>query len=172
MRRCIVHFALALVVMLWTVSAQALTLVTCSGTDQAHFSPGLTYEQQMVAISGQDSATCHSLTHPSLQSVADPFGGTVSLSCITLTTSGIQGAETLYWNGGTTLTSQWEYTSYIQLVNGILVSIFTGPITSGTLAGATLTLTVALLPSQLDACSQTGGLQDLSGPSTWVFSGP
>jgi len=65
MRRYILGSALVLTVALWTGSAQALTLVTCSGTDQVHFSPGLTYQQQTVALSGQDSGTCFSLTNPS-----------------------------------------------------------------------------------------------------------
>jgi hypothetical protein len=171
MRRYILGSALALAIPLWTGSAQALTLVTCSGTDRVHFSPGVTYQQQTVALSGQDSGTCSSLTNPSLHSVADPFGGTVPLSCNALTTSGVQATETLYWNGGTTPTSQWDNTSHIEFVNGNLVSVLTGPITSGTLAGATLTLTVTMLASQLDACSQPGGLEDLSGPATWVFTG-
>jgi hypothetical protein len=172
MPRYILGCALALLIGLWTINAQALTLVTCIGTNQVHFSPGLTYQEQMVALSGQDSGTCQSLTHPGLHSVTDPFGGTVPLSCVALSTSGVQATETLYWNGGTTLTSQWETTNFIQLVNGVLVSTLSGPITSGTLAGATLTLTTTLLPSQLDACSQPGGLQDISGPSIWIFTGP
>jgi hypothetical protein len=93
------------------------------------------------------------------------------LSCLSLSTSGIRATETLYWNGGTTLSSTWENTNYVQLVNGVLVSTLTGPITSGTLAGATLTLITTLLPSELTACTEPGGLQEISGLSTWIFTG-
>jgi len=171
MRRDLCGCAVAVVVALWALDARAVTLVTCSGTDDVHFSPGLTYSQQSVALSGQDSASCTSLTDPSLHSVSDPFGGTVPLTCDDLTTSGVEATETLYWNGGSSLTSQWDATNHIELVNGNLVSVLSGPITSGTLAGVTLTVTVTMVASQLDACSQSGGLQHLSGPSTWVFSG-
>ncbi len=172
MRRYLCGTAATALAALWTIQAHALTLVTCTGTDDVSFSPGLTYAQQTVALSGQDSGTCTSLTDPSLHSVSDPFGGMVPLTCTDLTTSGVEAPETLYWNGGTTLVSQWDATNHIELVNGNLVSILTGPITSGTLAGATLTLTVTMLASQLDACTQPGGLQHLSGPSVWTFTGP
>lgn len=69
------------------------------------------------------------------------------------------------------VTSKDGTTNPIELVNDNLISILTGPISSGTLAGVTVTVTVTMVASQLDACSQPGGLQHLSGPAVWTFTG-
>ncbi|MFD2795155.1 hypothetical protein ACFS27_16475 [Promicromonospora vindobonensis] len=46
----------------------------------------------------------------------------------------------------------------------------TGPITSGALAGSTLTQVVTFVTLDLGACSQPGGLTGYDAPSTWIFS--
>ena len=157
---------------LWMPAIAGPTLVVCTGTDQVYFSPGVTNQEQLVALSGQDSASCISLTHPQLSSVSDPFDGVVPLSCSALQLGGQEGAETLYWNGSDTQTSRWEYISYIELVNGTVVATISGPITRGVQSGARLNMVVTMLNTQLDACTRPGGLQTLSGPSQWVFTWP
>jgi hypothetical protein len=145
------------------------TLVTCVGSNEAHYSPGLTNEAQMTTLSGADTGNCTSLTHPSLTSVADSFGGTIPLSCTTVFS--VQDiVETLHWNGGTTLTSSWTFDATFAIVNSNIIVTLSGPITSGVLAGANLSLVTIVATADLLGCSQPGGVEDLSGASTWVFS--
>jgi hypothetical protein len=145
------------------------TLVTCAGSNEAHYSPGLTNDEQMTTLSGADTGNCTSLTHPSLTSVADAFGGTLPLSCTTVFS--VQDiVETLYWNGGTTLTSTWTFDATFTIVNSNIVVTLSGPITGGVLAGANLSLITVVATAELAGCSQPGGVEDLNGASTWVFS--
>ncbi len=50
------------------------TVMTCVGENYVDFSPGLTYSEQTVNISGQDTATaCTGLTNPELHSFIGPL---------------------------------------------------------------------------------------------------
>lgn len=150
--------------------AAAVTLVTCVGHNTAQFSPGLTNQPQTVTVTGQDvAAPCLSVTHPHLRSFVGPFGGTAQLSCADLLSSG-SGTETLYWNGGTTLTSTWAWTQSVVQQGTFVVATVTGPITAGALEGATLIQTITVPVLNFDACTQPGGLTSNTGPSEWVFT--
>jgi hypothetical protein len=166
----VVLATVAATVMITATPAAAATLITCTGTDEAKYHPGLTYSTQTVSFKGEDSATCTSLTDPSLDTVANPYRGTASLSCNNIVLP-LPGTETLIWNGNNNLTSTWEFTASFQTINGVLVSTFVGEITDGVLEGATLTKTTAVSASVLDACNQPGGLKNVSGPSAWEFVG-
>jgi hypothetical protein len=97
------------------------------------------------------------------------FGGTIPLSCTTVFS--VQDVvETLYWNGGTTLTSTWTFDVTFTIVNSNIVVTLSGPLTGGVLAGANLSLVTVVATADLAGCSQPGGVEDLSGASTWVFS--
>ncbi|MGV9314181.1 hypothetical protein ACWDR0_18670 [Streptomyces sp. NPDC003691] len=143
-------------------------LVTCVGSTTVAFSPGLTNTEQTVSVSGQDTANlCVSLTHPQLTSFVAPFSGTATQSCTSLFAGG-SGTETLHWNNGTT--STWEYTNSFSNVNGTKVGTSTGPITSGTLAGAEVTQTITFPNTDLSACSTPSGLTGLTGLDTWTLT--
>ncbi|MFJ7423565.1 hypothetical protein ACIQXD_33910 [Streptomyces uncialis] len=149
-------------------SAAAPALVTCTGTTTVDFSPGVTNTPQTVSVSGQDTAdVCLSLTHPQLTSFIGPFSGTASQSCTSLFAGG-SGTETLYWNDGTS--SAWSYTNSFSNVNGTKVGTSTGPLTSGTLAGATVTQTITFANLDLTACTTPQGLTSLSGLDTWTIT--
>lgn len=150
--------------------AAAATLVTCTGSNTANFSPGLTNQPQTVTVSGQDSAThCLSLTHPALHSFVGPFSGTAQLSCADLLSSG-SGTETLFWNGGTTLTSTWAWTQSVIEQGAFVVATIVGPITDGVLDGSNLTQIITVPSVNFNACNQPGGLTSNTGPSEWVFT--
>jgi len=151
-------------------SAQALTLINCSGEVELHYAPGLTNTTQTVSLTGEDRATlCLSLTHPTLHSFVGPYTSTGQLSCASLT-SAAQGTETIYWNGNPNLTSSWTWSYSGVSVGGSIIATATGPITSGVVAGATLTQVVVTPVTALAACNQPGGLQTQTATSTWVFS--
>lgn len=152
------------------VGAASPALVTCTGTTNVAFTPGLTNTEQTVNVSGQDTADlCLSLTHPELTGFIGPFSGTATQSCTSLFAGG-SGTETLHWNNGTT--SNWSYTNSFSNVNGTKVGTSTGPITSGTLAGATVTQTITFANLDLAACTTAQGLTSLSGLDTWTFTRP
>ncbi|WP_018683072.1 hypothetical protein [Actinokineospora enzanensis] len=163
--------ALCLSVLLVPVPAQATpALVTCVGEIEVDFTPGLTLTPQSVAVSGLEEATaCTSLTHPGLHSFTSPFSGTTERSCLALLDEGT-GSETLHWNNNAS-TSEWQWTSHPTQTDGVLVVVTTGPVTSGTLAGATVTQVLTVTAETLGACFAPGGLTRLQGPSTWQFLG-
>ncbi|ROO87716.1 hypothetical protein EDD29_5346 [Actinocorallia herbida] len=147
--------------------AAALTLVNCVGTTTVAFSPGITNTSQTVAVSGSDEATtCLSLTHPGLTSFSGPFSGTATQSCTTFFGGG-SGTETLHWNDSTT--STWNYTNSFSNINGTKVGTSTGTISTGTLAGASVTQTITFANLDLTACTTTG-LTELNGTDTWTFT--
>ncbi|MFJ8254112.1 hypothetical protein [Streptomyces sp. NPDC094466] len=152
-----------------TAGADTLTLVNCVGETNVAFSPGVTNTPQSIAVSGEDVATlCASLTHPGLTSFVGPFSGTATQSCTSLFASG-SGTETLHWNDSTT--SVWNYTNSFSNVNGTKVGTSTGTISSGTLAGATVTQTITFVNLDLSVCSTPAGLTSISGTDTWTFTG-
>ncbi|MBB5868491.1 hypothetical protein F4553_001870 [Allocatelliglobosispora scoriae] len=168
--------ALALAIVLGAVglpaapAAASPTLVTCVGTDTAHYTPGLTHTTQTVTVTGQNAASCTSLTHPNLRSVADPYAATFPSSCENLTTNA-SGTDQLYWNGVPAQSSTWNYTLNVVTVDGTLLSTFSGPITAGVLAGSTLTIVTAEPTIDLLACGHPAGLIDVGGPSSWTITG-
>lgn len=163
--------AACLLLALTATPAQAsLTQVTCTGEVEVTFTPGLTFTEQAVTVNGQETAdTCVSVTHPRLHSFVGPFSGATQRSCLTLLGEGA-GTQTLYWNGSTTSTSRWEWTSHPTQTGSVLVVVTTGAITSGVLAGATVTQELVVTADSLDACDQPGGLTQLQGPATWQFT--
>ncbi|MEU4028056.1 hypothetical protein [Streptomyces anulatus] len=164
----VIAMSLAGVVAAPTAASATPALVTCTGTTTVIFSPGVTSTPQTVGVSGQDTADlCLSLTHPQLTGFIGPFSGTATQSCTSLFAGG-SGAETLYWNDGTS--SAWSYTNSFSNVNGTKVGTSTGPITSGTLAGATVTQTITFANLDLTACTTPQGLTSLSGLDTWTFT--
>lgn len=148
-------------------ASATLALVNCTGTATVQFSPALTNTTQTVAVSGADEGDlCVSLTHPGLTSFVAPFSGTATQSCTSFFAGG-SGTEMLYWNNNTT--SMWNYTTSFSNVNGTKIGVATGPISSGTLAGADVTQTITFANLDLTACSTTG-LSEISGTSTWMFT--
>lgn len=81
------------------------------------------------------------------------------------------GTETLYWNGTTTLTSDWTYTSTAQQLATVAVYTVNGTITGGVAAGATLNQINVVALADFLACSQPSGLEPYEGASNWAFTG-
>jgi len=159
--------ALVATVFVMAPSASALNLAACTGSTTTSYSPALTNILQSTTATGTDSASvCVVPTNLALTSFTGPFTGTQDLSCTSILTPG-SGTETLYWNNSQV--SQWSWTNDFQNVNGIETGTATGPITSGPLAGSTLTQVIALTPNALANCATTG-VASVTGSSTWVFT--
>lgn len=150
-------------------AAATPTVVNCVGDSVGTYDPGVTNVAQTLEVAGHDEASCVSLTHPTLTSFTADYSGEVTKSCATLFGGG-SGTQTIYWNGSSTVTSAWSWSSTSTTVNGTYVLTVTGPITSGTLAGSTLTQVVTFVTLDLGACSRPGGLTGYDAPSTWIFS--
>ncbi|MFD4904050.1 hypothetical protein [Kitasatospora purpeofusca] len=158
--------ALLAATLLLAPQASALPLAACTGSTTTTYTPALTNTLQSTTATGTDNASvCVAPLHPALHSFTGPFTGTQDLSCTSILTPG-SGTETLYWNTGQV--SQWSWTNNFQNVNGIETGTATGPITSGPLAGSTLTQVIALTPGALADCATTG-VGQVSGSSTWLF---
>jgi len=151
-------------------AAAPLISVVCTGSNEIHYSPGLTNTSQTVTISGQDNATvCVDLAQPLRQlSFVAPFSGSFTTSCTALLSGGT-GTQTLQWNTGET--SLWHWTFQIaNTVNGQLLAIADGPITSGRYAGAQMRQVVTETAADLTACSTPEGMTENGGPSNWVIT--
>jgi hypothetical protein len=151
-------------------AATTLISVTCTGSNVINYSPGLTNTPQTVTISGQDSATaCVDLSQPLQQlSFVAPFSGTFTSSCTALLAGGT-GTQTFQWNTGET--SLWHWTMrFSNTVNGQLLAIADGPISSGRYAGAQVRQVITETTGELTACFTPAGMTQNGGPSNWVIT--
>ncbi|RKF24784.1 hypothetical protein D7I43_24610 [Micromonospora globbae] len=151
-------------------SASTLISVTCTGTNVINYSPGLTNTPQTVTISGQDTAVaCVDLARPLTQlSFVAPFSGTFTTSCTALLAGGT-GTQTFHWNTGET--SNWNWTlRFSNTVNGQLLAIADGPITSGLYAGAQVRQVITETTGDQTACFTPEGMTQNGGPSNWVIT--
>jgi hypothetical protein len=150
-------------------ASAATTVVNCVGNMHSTYSPGLTNETRTHYVVGSDNATlCVSLTHPTLTSFVGPYSGSGEVSCNALLAPGA-GTETLYWNG-TTQFSTWSFDVSQTSGNGTRIVTATGPITSGVLAGTTLTQIAAFPNDQFLGCSTETGVEEFTGETTWAFT--
>lgn len=144
-------------------SASATTLLTCTGSYQINYDPGLTYTPQNVNFSATStySPCVGSQTVSSGESHAS--GGPIpSLSCLDLLSGFDAGQTTVTWNTGET--TQYNWTSTSVEVGGNDVTTTVGRVVSGKYNGAhVLRVSVSSLGTLLNACSSPGGLQTETG---------
>lgn len=142
------------------------TLVTCTGTEQTDFSPGLTNQPsaQQITFSNDYSACTHvvGLTVTSTTGTSGPVTVTnPSQTCNDLLATGT-GTKTIDWATGQH--SEFSYTRTTSLVGGNVVVTRTGSITSGLYSGSLTTEQVVLVGlAGLTECAEPGGLTALEG---------
>jgi hypothetical protein len=143
-------------------------LVTCTGTENATYSPGLKQTDQTVTITTSTTysvaglGACVNLSGngKNLNIARETFSGTGVANCVN---KGLGGTGTIVWGSGDT--STFAYTVNIALrPDGILVLQGTGTITLGLFAGDTLAKTVTEeILNPLTGCIASGGLISSTG---------
>lgn len=164
-----VFAALALITVggqLVAAPAHATTaLLTCSGSYQTKYEPGLTYTAQPVRFRTSSTYSCM-------------FGGAVtsgsasvkahlpSASCADLLSSVNTGTTTVKWNTGETTTYSWSSTAVN--VTGTIVTTTVGTVTAGKYLGAQVQRVTSSPSLDVldDACASDYGLRDESGSAT------
>ena len=145
------------------IPALAGTAVLCTGTVEVTFSPPLTNTAQSTLISVTESH--NPCTHvpagglPFLMSAHSSAQVSRMSSCSSLLTGG-PGSSLVQWSNGDTSTYNWNASA--SFINGNILVLRTGTVTSGRYAGESTSETLiespalAGNPDFLTACSTTG----------------
>lgn len=153
--------------------AEALNLVTCTGTHTTNWSPGLTNTSQTIVVSTTSNwSPCVSLSFPLVTSASssESFQSTFSCQSLLLPTS--SRTWVISWSDGVTSTYTFNATiNNIGTLNTTIVGV--GAIVDGRYKGANATSTFLLgnLQSTLnDSCDTATGVTSVSGLSTLVIT--
>lgn len=146
--------------------AAATTLVLCTGSDQAGYSPGLTTSPQNVTLTASD-------TYPGCGS-SQTSGQLTGASCAGITTPSF--SETVNWSFGTapnqSVIAYSAVDASVRLPVGTVVTV-SGTVTSGRYSGATATKQVLIVnDGNLLACLTPTGLTSAAGPATLTIVQP
>lgn len=148
-----------------TASATTPVLVHCTGTQQAHYSPGLTNTTttQTVTVTDDFSSCLHTvgLSISTMSGQYGPTSFTRQLGCTDLLIADT-GTRLIRWSDGSQ--SVFDFSRTATAVSGNLVFTLVGQISSGLYAGATATEVITLPGlAGLTACDTPPGLVDLNG---------
>ncbi len=153
--------------------AEALNLVTCTGTHTTNWSPGLTNTSQTIGVSTTSNwSSCISLSFPLVTSASssESFQSTFSCQSLLLPTSSRTWVIT--WSDGVTSTYRFNATiNNIGTLNTTIVGV--GKIVEGRYqdANATSTFLLGNLQATLnDSCDTATGVTSVSGLSTLVIT--
>nr|BFD81220.1 hypothetical protein StreXyl84_06210 [Streptomyces sp. Xyl84] len=146
--------------------ASAATLVTCGGTQNIQYNPGLTNTPRTVTASGSNHLAPCVAPGTSITAGTITFASTGSYSCQDLLASS-HVVNVVQWSDGTS--STLDMTRTATKVSGELVNTFTGTVTSGTFQGAAVTWTITNLTLDLLACDTPGGLTSLTGVDVFTL---
>ena len=171
-RRLIVSAALAIgaavgVAAAAAPSAQGLGLVVCpTGTEVAHYTPGLRNFTQFVSLTYTDTftgctGTDFAISYGTIRGFAD-----LDMSCVLSDPNSPfdQYSATVEWNSGRT--SEILITlQVLQSPGGVLTWVSTGRVTSGAFNGGLVTWTVAAPSINIADCLQPPGITTTNGPA-------
>lgn len=152
-------------------AGSAQTLAQCVGTGATTYSPGLLLTPQVVSRNATAIySPCVTLDPDVTYGIITEGNVTSSLSCLAI----LQGSGTLItrvitWNTGET--SEWQFTSSVQVLGGIHSVLQTGAITAGKFAGATAIGTRTLLAPPLIECLAPPGVTRQQGLVTLTIVG-
>lgn len=154
--------ALLAVLAVPTPASASVTLLTCTGTYQTSYSPGLTYTPQAVHYQTATTYACllgGTVTSGNAALVAD----LPAASCVDLLGSVVTGSTTVTWNTGETTTYSWSSTAVNVL--GTLVTTTVGQVTAGKYLGAHVQrVTISPnLQALINACNSGTGLTQEAG---------
>lgn len=156
---------LAAVLVPASTASATTTLVHCTGTQQAHYSPGLTNTTTTQTVTVTDSfSSCLHTQGLSISTMTGQYGPTSftrQLGCNDLLISDT-GTRLIRWSDGSQ--SVFDYSRTATAVSGNLVFTLVGQISSGLYAGSTATEVITLPGlAGLTACGTPPGLVDLNG---------
>ncbi|WP_426730589.1 hypothetical protein [Myxococcus faecalis] len=152
----------------WASPSRAeAVLLTCPGTLQARYSPGMTNTPQTIATSvsgtfGPCVGTPLTLLSASLQG-----GGAGQLSCLAGST---QSMSTLTWNDGTTSTVSVSILVSARPLGEVVVT-YSGTVSSGRFAGADVLMVLVLAQTQVTGCFTDEGVTATAGPVVLTLTG-
>lgn len=154
--------------------ANLVTQVTCVGTWDLSYSPGLTLTPQTVTVAQQKELTACAapLTDPGLGSGAfqDVAATLPNRSCIDLTARG-DFTERIYWRSHHGYYRGWSDVTYhteSRYADGQLIVVQAGTVSAGRFSGATM-LGQATVLADLTQCLTTG-VTHLHGPYTLLLT--
>jgi hypothetical protein len=145
-----------------TASASADPLLECSGSSHETLNPGLTDTQQEVHAKSE-------LNYSSCTNVENLLEGrtgvgsdeiSANIACDDILTV-LTGTRTIKWNNGKT--SVLDLTGELTNVLGEGIVTLAGTVTSGEFEGATVGGQDEFVESDLDACTEPGGLKSITG---------
>ena len=145
------------------VSAQtagASPLLSCTGTEHHTFSPGLTDVKQTVELSTYISYDlCLGLLEDRTGVISEKYV-IPELSCTSLLEP-LPATAVIDWSTGGK--STLDYTATATNIDGNTVLAIDGTIINGEFAGDPVAGANVFVNSQLDACSESGGLKSANG---------
>ncbi|MBB5866931.1 hypothetical protein F4553_000310 [Allocatelliglobosispora scoriae] len=149
-------------------AADAVDL-SCTGSQTAAYSPGLTLTSRTVTASGSGSFSCPVSSDPTLTGgmfAIGPFAytGTCGL------TANSNATYTYTWNNGRTSTVQVGV--YVYSTLGAVVATSTGPVIAGEFLGDTFAFTWTGTSPGLTDCLTTTGVTEYAGPITLTLTSP
>ncbi|MGN6321206.1 MAG: hypothetical protein ACTHNE_05750 [Dyella sp.] len=146
--------------------AQGLVIITCTGTENSQYLPGITYSPQDVTFTESETDACVDTADPTLTGGSKTSSATEDgMSC-----TGIASVEpywaTYHWNNGKTSMIYVTQMEVIKLVNGETEVELTGDVEAGVGAGEYFTETATTGNLDLGACSSSQGLRSNAGVAT------
>jgi hypothetical protein len=151
-------------------ASAGVTLLSCTGSYQTTYDPGLTYTPQTVEFSTTNNYTICLLSPPITSGQSQASGPIPSASCTDLFSGGDSGQTTVTWNTGETTTYNW--TALAEEIGGNLVDTETGKVVSGKFTGDLVVRTsVTSISMIVNSCNTPEGLQDETGTVSILISG-
>jgi hypothetical protein len=151
-------------------SQASVSLLSCTGTYQTTYTPGLTYTPQNVEFATVNHYS-RCLLHPPVSSGSSQASGPIpGASCNDLLSGGDQGSTTVTWNTGQQTVYSW--TAVAEEIGGNFIDTETGKATSGLFTGDTVVRqSVTSLSEINNGCNSPGGLTDETGAVTLLITG-
>lgn len=151
-----------------TASADLLPeIVTCAGTAQQHYSPGLTLTSRPTVLTALNQFSC--LTGP-VASGTQAFTATVNAGCLPDGTSSYPSTAVFDWNTGPD--SIINGTITVIRPAGQTVATMNGTVTSGQFSGYAVTNVVTYAALDLIACATSEGVTSAEGTFTTILTQP
>jgi hypothetical protein len=150
-------------------SAQPGTVTCLLGTAVLTFDPPLTNTEKTTDISvHRELGACVSTARPDITTGTSDFHATGPAGCTRIFVETPMIA-TILWTStltGTTETSTLDVTAIANIVQGQLVTTFTGEVTAGVFVGGAFQWVLTVPSAGLVLCSTTTGVSSMSGSLT------
>ncbi|MFY1825513.1 hypothetical protein ACN47A_06345 [Myxococcus fulvus] len=142
-------------------------LLTCPGTLQATYSPGMTNTPRTIATSVSGTFGPCAGVRLTLLSASLSGGGTGQLSCLAGST---QSTSTLTWNDGTTSIVSVSILVSVRPLGEVVVT-YSGTVSSGRFQGADVLMVLVLAQTQVTGCFTDEGVTATAGPVVLTLTG-